>query len=298
MRLPALQGRAFAGDIDAAIPSVGVRASLSQASQPRRLLWRLGMACLAASGLASVLAFLSEARDPAAPDMIQAAPPLAPLPAWIDISQAKEIFRFEAPELAKEARIYEARRHRAGGGRQDVLVFGASERVAPRLRLTIYRVGEETAPDAAFFVDLARRAAEMGRAITRATQPIALPTRLGVFEVASLDLAQNQGANAACLGFRMVNAAPKLRITGFACSGGADLASPAAPSKSELACLIDRIELAAAANDSELVAFFAARELRGDTACAEPRDEAPLALRSPPEPSYEAAWRKGRRKKH
>ncbi|WOJ90548.1 hypothetical protein RZS28_04425 [Methylocapsa polymorpha] len=271
----------------------GVRLPLSRASQSRRLLWRLGMGCLAASGFASVLAFLSAAQDPALRDMGLATPPPPPLPAWIEISHAAQVFGLEAPELAKETKSYEARRHRTGGGRQDVLTFGGVNGDAPRLRLTIYRVGEEATPDAAFFVDLARRAAEMGRAITRATQPTALPTRLGVFEAASLNLAQNDESDSACIGFRMINAAPKLRITGFACGG----ANPAAivASKSELACLIDRIDLAAA-YDSQLMAFFAARDLSDDTACAGPRPGASLARSTRLEAPYEAASPKGQRK--
>jgi len=251
------------------------------------------MACLAASGFASVLAFLSATQDPALRDIGSATPPPPPLPAWIEISRAAQIFGLEAPELAKETKSYEARRHRTGGGRQDVLTFGGANGDAPRLRLTIYRVGEEIAPDAAFFVDLARRAAEMGRAITRAAQPTALTTRLGVFEAASLNLAQNDESDSACLGFRMINAAPKLRITGFAC-GGANLVATVA-SKSELACLIDRINLETS-DDSELIAFFAARDLNGDTACAGSRPGTPLARSTRLETPYEAALPKGQRK--
>ena len=51
------------------------------------------------------------------------------------------------------------------------------------LRLVIYRPGKEAPPDQPFFVDLARRAAETGRAITRAAQPSAIVTKFGAFEV-------------------------------------------------------------------------------------------------------------------
>jgi hypothetical protein len=81
--------------------------------------------------------------------------------------------------------------------------------------------GKEAPPDQPFFVDLARRAAETGRAITRAVRPSAIVTRFGAFEVAGLDLARGGTPATECLGFRFANAVPDLRITGFACGGPA-----------------------------------------------------------------------------
>ena len=139
------------------------------------------------------------------------------MPAWIDIPSPTEIFRIETAEFAGQAKLYVARRHRTGGGRQDILTFGGSDEHAPLLNLLIYQPGTEALPDSSFYVDLARRAAESGRAIIRAEQPVEMATRFGDFEVARLDLDRDKASPQGCFGFRF--AAPKLRITGFACGG-------------------------------------------------------------------------------
>jgi hypothetical protein len=271
MRL-AFQGRTFAGASGSEAASEPLRLPLSRAQQAWRFFRRIATAALIACVCAFAIASAPPnggAEDSAAPKA-ESARPSAPLPAWIEIPRPEELFALKAPELAKEARSYHARRHRNGGGRQDVLVFGGATDSAPSLRLTIYRVGDEPAPDASFFVDLARRAAEAGRGISRVAQPTALPTRLGVFEVADLNVTRSGAPESACLGFRLAQAARNLRITGFACGGPeGPLASLA--SKSALACLLDDVELVPAARDSDLSAFFAARELNGDTACAPSR---------------------------
>lgn len=266
MQRLAFQSQKFAGPADARPPFAAGRLRLSRARRFRRFLWRLAMAALAGSSLAFAVAF-REARNPVSAGSGLLATPSAPLPAWVEIVRAEELFELAAPEFAGEPKFYEARRHRAGGGRQDILVLGGLNASAPFLRLVFYQAGDEAAPDAAFFVELARRAAEAGRAITYAAQPTALHTHIGVFEVADLTLTRSEASDAACLGFRFADAAMKLRITGFAC-GGEIGPVPASGSKSWLACLLDRIDLAAAAQDQHLIAFFAARELNSDTACA------------------------------
>jgi len=125
------------------------------------------------------------------------------------------------------------------------------------LNLLFYQPGNEATPDSSFYVELARRAAETGRAIIRAEQPGEMATRFGAFEVARLDLARDSASPQECLGFRFANMEPNLRITGFACGGGAALVSPLT-SKAALACLIDQLDLAPATEDKGLIDFFAA----------------------------------------
>lgn len=242
------------------------RLCLSRTGRIRRFLRRLWHACLAASALAATLAVLSIKED-SSPDRAAPAARTAPLPAWIAIGSGDDVFRLNAPELGRGAQTHEARRHRQGNGRQDVWTFGALNGADPYLRLVIYQVNSETAPNAPFFVDLARRAAETGQAITRTVQPTTLQTRFGAFEAAEMSLAEKGVPEAACLGFRFAVAAPNLRIAGFACGLGSEAGSAA--SRTALACLLDHIELAApaGANDRGLAAFFAARPARRDPAC-------------------------------
>jgi hypothetical protein len=294
MRL-ASPGRIFAGRPRAAARSEPIRLPLSRAKQSRRLLLWVFLAAFASLAFAFVLAALNAPQDPASPEIGSAGHP-APPPAWIEISAPDRLFHLEAPELVKAPTTYEARRHRTGGGRQDVLVVGGSDGAAPFLRLTMYRVGAEPAPEAAFFVDLASRAAEAGRAISRAAQPTALPTRLGVFEVADLNLTRGGAFDAACLGFRIADAARQLRIAGFACGGEAPFALFA--SKPALACVLDRIGLDSTVDDKILAAFFAARELNGDTACPDPKPPPAPVRTSRFDDAGDDAARQGRRKMH
>jgi len=105
-------------------------------------------------------------------------------------------------------------------------------------------------------VELARRAAETGRAIIRAEQPGEMATRFGAFEVARLGLARDSASPQECLGFRFANMEPNLRITGFACGGGAALASPS-HQKRRLPAL-STSSTRAGNEDKGLIDFFAA----------------------------------------
>ena len=223
-------------------------ASPPRTKRPRRLPWRSGMILVALCGF---LYAFSQMRDTGARFLLGQAPlpatdPAPPaLPAWIEIPSPTEIFRLETAEFAGQAKRYVARRHRTGGGRQDILAYGGSDEQAPLLNLLIYQPGTEALPDSSFYVDLARRAAESGRAIIRAEQPVEMATRFGEFEVARFDLDRDKASPQGCFGFRF--AAPKLRIVGFAC-GGEGFAS-AATSKAALTCLIDEIDLAPTVED-------------------------------------------------
>jgi hypothetical protein len=243
----------------------------SRARRSRSLCRRIVVAALAALLFGAVLA-LRHPQD-GSPGADATLNPV-PSPLWLAVAKPQPLFALADPDLAPEPRSYEVRAHRTGGGRQDILVFGDANGAGPLVRLILYRAGSEAAPTAAFFVELARRAAETGRAITFAAQPTALPTRLGVFEAADLSMSQfslnrSGDGDAACIGFRTANAAApatNLRIAGFTCGGKADGARIL--TKPDLACLIDAIELLPDVDDNDLAAFFAGRELNDATACA------------------------------
>ncbi len=244
-------------------------ASLPRGKRLGRFPWRLGMICLALCGLLYAFSEVTETRHALLPSQN---PVAAPLPAWIEIASPPEVFSLKAPEFSGDATHYVARRHRTGGGRQDILEFGGSNENAPLLNLLIYQPGNEATPDSSFYVELARRAAETGRAIIRAEQPVEMTTRFGAFEVARLGLARDSASPRECLGFRFANTEPNLRITGFACGGGAALASPLT-SKAALACLIDQLDLAPATEDKGLIDFFAAHYAIRSPDCLGQRSE-------------------------
>ncbi|HTJ01579.1 MAG TPA: hypothetical protein VL492_02215 [Methylovirgula sp.] len=233
----------------------------------------LALACLpepgqnagpsSAPAVASAPAASPAAAQPAlgpalAPAMTQSSGPST----WIDIIHPIQIFDLTAPELAKSPLIYTARRHEAGGGRQDILTFGGLDSSA-YLRLQLYRVGSETVPSVPLYVDLTRAAAAADLSIVRSLPPAEMPTRFGPFEVSDVTLAQKSGASVPCLGFRGVALDGGFRVLGFACGGKAlTLSRPA------LGCLVDRLDLAEAGDDQTLSSFFAASELRRNPACA------------------------------
>jgi hypothetical protein len=236
--------------------------------KPRRR-WPMGGAAVAALILASAVV-LGQTKPPPAPARDAAS--ASTLPAWVNISQPLELFSLDAPELARTALLYEAYRHRTGGGRQDILTFGKLSGEEPFVRLMLYRVGAEGAPQAPLFVELVRSAAAGGLSIVRSLAPEDIATRFGDFETSDVDLVAAAGTPTPCLGFRGVTLNGNFRITGFACGVQAKpLSRPA------LACLLDRLDLNSAGDDGALANFFAATELRRDPDCAG-TGLAPMAL--------------------
>lgn len=277
MRRFAFEDQGPANEIREAFHFEPRRLPLSRAKRSRRLRRRLIGAALGSIIFGGALALWRPPNDAPSPE--SRAGPLAPLPVWTTVANAQPLFGLASPEFALDLKTYEVQLHRTGRGRQDIMVFGDVGGSGPFLRLIVYRVGTEGAPAAAFFVDLARRAAETGRAITFAAQPTALPTRLGMFEAADLNMTRAGAPDATCLGFRSLDAetspaplAPTtpadLRISGFACAATKGDAGPAL-TKEALACLIDKIDLLPSVVDTDLAAFFAARDLRVATACRE-----------------------------
>lgn len=208
---------------------------------------------------AVALGSLTRERPPAGSAFVAEAPATAP--AWIDITKPAEMFSVSAPEFDGAPRSTVARRHRTGGGRQDFLSFGIPDGANAYLRLVIYRVGTEDAPETPLFVEAARRAADVGLGIRHAGTPYVLATRFGRFD--ALDLAMASEAVPACTGVRLRVPSPDLRIAGLVCGPRARALSPTA-----LACLLERIDVTAAAADPALTQFFASTELARNPACA------------------------------
>jgi hypothetical protein len=243
-------------DIVAAPPAA------SRALLPRR---KLAAAAIVTAGIAASFALAGMGGEAAPSAEAALAVVAAPKQVWIDIAQPLQLYALPAPELDKKPRLYTARRHGAGTGRQDTLVFGSPDGREPHVRMNIYRAGAEAAPAPAFFVELARRAAEDGAAILRSGQPTPLETRFGGFEAADATLSGPRG-EAACLGFRLMSDAPALRLSGFAC--GTDT-TPL--DRGALACILDRLDLVSAGEDIALRRFFVEAEQRRGAGCGPSR---------------------------
>jgi hypothetical protein len=244
----------------AEIPDDFVR-DLPRLRRRRRNLAPVAVAFLALLLLAFGVVVLAAAQSEDGP--VQTARLEAPpAPQWIDVVRPIEIFSLDAPDFAKDTKIYRARRHRDGGGREDMLGFGQLSGKESFLRLMIYRIGTETAPQVSFYVDLARRAAAAELSIGRSVLPQVDTTRFGPVEVADLDLVGRDGTTTPCLGFRGSSEAP-IKMVGFAC-GTKD--KPL--SRPGLTCIIERLDLNSAGEDVALARFFSDSEMKRSPACA------------------------------
>jgi hypothetical protein len=192
------------------------------------------------------------------------APPASPV-AWIDIAKPYPLFELVAPSLGPVQPAYTARRHAAGGGREDVLTFGQFGGPKTFLRIGVYRHGGEEVSDSIYFVDMARRASASGLGVTEADLPQAMPTRFGDFESGALELSGPENVKRRnCRGFRLDVATPALTMGGFMCGAGDEKVGAA-----DLACVIDRLGLLAAGQDRDLADFFGAAGRRKSRACVE-----------------------------
>ena len=222
--------------------------------------WHRHLGFLFFAGLA--LVHIAPRLKETQPDVL--ARPGPPLPAWVELSDPQPVFQLKGPQFPGAAGRHMTRRHRLGGGRQDIWQFTSADEPSALLDLLIYQPGKEVVVDTSFYVELTRRAAEGGHAILKADQPAALATKFGPFEVARIDLDWNGAARRPCMGFRYRNAVPSLRILGFACgeSSRSFLAT-----KAGLACFMDGIDLAPAAEDKRLIDFFFAHHALPNPTC-------------------------------
>jgi hypothetical protein len=246
-------------------PTIGDPFGLGWEDPPARLLRRGSATPVAVALLAAVILGLGIAVLAAQSIGNQLQPARAEMrrpPQWIDIVKPIALFGLDMPDISKDAKVYAARRHSEGGGRQDTLGFGRLEGPDPYLRLTVYRIGNEATHRVSFYVDLARRAAAAGLSIGHSPQLQEAMTRFGLFEVADVDLIDKEGLPTPCLGFRTASDDLPVQMAGFAC--GSKIKPLSRPG---LVCLIERLDLNSAGEDQVLARFFAEAELRRTAAC-------------------------------
>ncbi|WP_374547014.1 hypothetical protein [Rhodoblastus sp.] len=236
---------------------------LSRRSAPILKVAAVGLAILGAAGFLAQWPERGAGGEPS-PTASKSSETAAPRSAWLEIQKPLRLYDLTAPQFVREKRVYTARRHSTGGGREDALTFGEFTGDGPFLRLSIYRHGAEKTADAAFFVDMARRAAQLGLGLGRATIAQTQPTRFGDFETAALTMTEGRAARDNCRGFRFSATQLGLSMAGFACGAGDESVGAG-----ELACLIDRLDLVSAGEDRALRDFFAGAQARGPRGCPE-----------------------------
>lgn len=247
-----------------------------------RLLWHrtihsFGLYLGLGIGLIASL-FIAIALIPQPPATAPAPEPLPKGP-WAEIERPLQMYALAPGAFTPEPLSFQAKRHREGRGRIDVMTWGRlDDDAAPYLRLSVHRIGREPLADSSFFIHMVREAAGFGAAITRGHVADPMPTRFGLFEAADITLEQGSDS-AQCLGFRFASPERLIRMTGFACGTAADPID-----RRTLACTIDRISLISAGEDHDLKKFFAAAEAGRDPHCS------PRSAAAQPPSNVEASW--------
>jgi hypothetical protein len=235
--------------------------------------------CLGSGAVTAALVVLARQPEPlhhGALERVVIDPALvsAPPPTWEAIASPAALYAVEAPDMRHLPFSYDARRDRSGA-REDILTFGAADDASrPHSRLTVHAYRHPDGPVASFFVDLTRRAADAGLAVTRSAPASGLQTKFGQAEMADVTL--SSGAERACLAVRLARPEAALAVGGWLCGAGSE-----PPGPRQLRCLIDGLALRSAENASVSV-LFAAAERQRDPSCAPPPRVAETARPPPP----------------
>lgn len=192
---------------------------------------------------------------------------IAPAPVWTPVASTPALY---AIERATGPLSVEARQH-TSGAREDTLVLGRFGD-ARHARLTLAQGSPE--PARSFFVDIVRRAAQAGLAVSRNAQSRLVTTKFGSVEAASMTLVGRRDQE--CQAFRFSDGDSGFGFQGWMC--GADAIDDA-----QLACFIDGITLAGASSPSLKALFVRAERSRTD-ACSLASRTASIGVRTPARP--------------
>ena len=188
------------------------------------------------------------ARSPAAPEEWQAVEKPA-IPVSIDM-----------PEWKGLARSHEARRHARTRLREDMIAIGQPQSNALYARLVLARSANgEALPGSSFYLDVTRRAAQVGLAVIKTEAPTSLDTKFGPFEMAEAELATGS-VTRPCFAFRGPEGESGIRLTGFVCG-----TAERKPDPRQLTCFIDRLE--PSIEDRVVRDLFRGTEIYRNAAC-------------------------------
>jgi len=174
---------------------------------------------------------------------------------WVTVERPFRAFALTIPEFAQPTPDYAIQRHASGGGRRDVMSWGAGSDEAPRSRLMIeiYRPGAEIGGFGDAASEVAIRTAALGGPYP--LQPAgAIDSKLGPFD--SFDfVASPDGGPRQCLGFMRAFEEPQLAIIGWHCRASLEIVD-----RSVLACAFERLSLVMAASEPKVTELFAKAE--------------------------------------
>jgi hypothetical protein len=176
--------------------------------------------------------------------------------AWIETPRANGAYEIASPSLQGMEQNYLTRRHRNGGGRQDLITFGAANSAAAAyIRIALYRPGTEGAiPMDPVEAVTAVAAESMIHADVSGPTGIVI-TKFGDLATVEMKLTTDQGPRT-CLAAAAKFDEPSLGLVAWYCNPGVEIVAVG-----QVACLLDRLALVSSGRDEKLIEFFAKAEL-------------------------------------
>jgi hypothetical protein len=174
---------------------------------------------------------------------------------WITVERPFRAFALTMPEFAEPMPDYAIQRHANGGGRRDIMSWGAGhdEAARSRLMIEIYRPGAEIGAFGDAASEVAIRTGALGGPYPLQVAP-AIESKFGPFD--SFDfVASPDGAPRQCLGFMRAFEEPRLAITGWHCRGGLEIID-----RGVVACAFERLSLVMARSEPKVTELFAKAE--------------------------------------
>ena len=176
---------------------------------------------------------------------------------WSEVTRGSGAFALAYPAIDNLAQVYSVRRHREGGGRKDLMTWGAPRDEGAYVRFALYRPGREATPPADPLAAVAALAAESEINAELAGPVGELDTKFGPLALVDMTLTRMGDEPRTCLAAAGVWDNPRLGLVAWWCNSG-----PAMVVHGRLACLIERLVLMSAGGDDGLVSFFARAELK------------------------------------
>lgn len=210
---------------------------------------------LAAMAMAALVAFfvVGLGGPQQAKSSVEQAPPQRS--AWIEAARQNGAFAIASSALQGLEHTYLTRRHATGGGREDILTYGAaSDTNGAFVRVSLYRPGTEGAVLSDPVESVASLAA-LSSIQADITGPAGiLITKFGDLQTVQMTLATGNGPrNCLAIAGKFDEAA--LGITAWYCNPGTELVAPG-----QLACMLDRLAMLSSGGDERLIDFFAVAE--------------------------------------
>lgn len=210
------------------------------------------LAAMAAAALAAFL-IVDLGSPQTAKSSVEREPPVRA--AWLEVARANGAYELSSPALSGVPHSYLTRRHVSGGGRQDILTFGAAaDPATPYVRVALYRPGTEGAIPMDPVEAVANIASE-----SRINADLSGPhgiviTKFGDLSVVEMKL-HTKSRERNCLAVAGKFDEAQLGLVAWYCNSGPELVG-----HGNLACILDRLSLVSSGRDERLIELFARAE--------------------------------------